>query len=165
MISLENIKAAAFDFDNTLAIHREKKFMKNWADDEDGYFLRAYEDPERFYDEVEPCTENAELKELISVCRARGIAMFCVTGMRSTVNCKAKDSFIRKHYGEGIEVVGTAGQERKKDVIRILTRHLRIKPEEMLFVDDLEATLDMLKETGVTGVHVSELGSLTPQGR
>ena len=57
-------------------------------------------------------------------------------------------------------MIATAGQERKKDVVRILARHLHIKPEEMLFVDDLEATLDMLKETGVKGVHVSQIGAL-----
>ena len=83
MISLKEIKAAIFDLDNTLAIHREKKFMQSRADDEDGYFLQAYEDPEHFYDVEEPCKENAELKELISLCRMRGIAMFCVSGMRS----------------------------------------------------------------------------------
>ena len=160
MISLNDIKVAAFDFDNTLAIHREKKFMSSRAGDEDSYFLGAYADPEHFYDVEEPCTENEELKKLISLCRERGIAMYCVTGMRTTMNCKAKDCYIRKHYGEGIEVIATAGQERKKDVVRILTRHLQIKPEEMLFVDDLEATLDMLKETGVRGVHVSQIGAL-----
>ena len=160
MISLKNIKAAIFDFDNTLAIHREKKFMRSRADDEDGYFLQAYEDPEHFYDAEEPCTENGELKKLISLCRERGIAMFCVSGMRSTLNCKAKDCYIRKHYGDGIEVIGTAGQERKKDVVRILLRHLHIKAEEMLFIDDLDATLEMLAETGIKCVHVSQVGTL-----
>ena len=165
MISLNAIKAAAFDFDNTLALHRERKFMKNWAEDEDAYFLGTYEDPENFYDTKEPCKENEELKQLVSLCRERGIAMYCVSGMRSTLNCKAKECFIRKHYGDGIEVIGTAGQERKKDVIRILTRHLHIKPEELLFVDDMDATLDMLKETGVTGVHVSQVGALLAEER
>lgn len=160
MISLDPIKAAAFDFDNTLAIHREKKFMSKRAGDEDSYFLQAYEDPEHFYDVEEPCAVNEELKELISICRARGIVMYCISGMRSSLNMKAKDCYIRKHYGEGIEVIATAGQERKQDVVRILTRHLHIKPEEMLFVDDLEATLEMLKETGVTGIHVSQIKEL-----
>ena len=165
MISLKNIKAAAFDFDNTLAIHREKKFMKSRAGDEDSYFLQAYEDPEHFYDVEEPCAVNEELKELIALFRERGVAMYCVSGMRSSMNCKAKDCYIKKHYGEGIEVIATAGQERKKDVVRILTRHLQIKPEEMLFVDDLEATLELLGETGVTGIHVSQIGALLASER
>lgn len=164
MISLKTIKAAIFDFDNTLAIHGEKKFMQKWAEDEDRYFLLSYEDPEHFYDVEEPCAENGELKQLISLCRTVGIKMYCVSGGRSTLNLKAKDCYIRKHYGDGIEVITTAGQERKKDVVRILIRHLGIKPEEMLFIDDMEATLELLRETGITGVHVSQVGELLAEG-
>ena len=123
MISLKNIKVAIFDFDDTLAIHRDSNYVENRKADEDGYFLKAYENPQAFFETIEPCTANNDMRNLVGYCRNEGIPMFCVTGMRFSLHMSAKNAFIKKYYGDDIELITSAGQERKSDVVRILIRH------------------------------------------
>lgn len=161
MITLANIKVAVFDFDDTLAIHKDSNYVENRKADEDGYFLKAYENPQDFYETIEPCTVNDDMKNLVGYCRNERIPMFCVTGMRFSLHLSAKEAFIRKHYGNDIELIAAAGQERKIDVVRILIRHFGIQPEQLMFVDDMQKTLALLKPTGITCVHLSEVKGLT----
>ena len=161
MISLKNIKVAIFDFDDTLAIHRDSNYVENRKADEDGYFLKAYENPQAFFETIEPCTANNDMRNLVGYCRNEGIPMFCVTGMRFSLHMSAKNAFIKKYYGDDIELITSAGQERKSDVVRILIRHFNIQPEQVLFVDDMQSTLDKLSnDTGITSVHVSGIKDL-----
>ena len=158
MILLNDIKVAIFDFDDTLAIHKDNTSVKNRMSDEDGYFLKAYENPQTFFETIEPCTENADIRNLVAYCRNEHIPMFCITGMRFSLHMLAKSAFIKKHYGDDIELIASAGQERKSDVVRILMRHFNVRPEEILFVDDMQTTLDILShDTGITVVHVSDI--------
>ncbi len=159
--TLQNIKVAIFDFDNTLAIHRNGNYVEDRKSDEDGYFLEAYENPQNFFETIEPCTENTDMKNLVSYCRNENIPMFCVTGMKFSLHMPAKAAFIKKHYGDDIELIVSAGQEHKPDVVRILMRHFGITPEQVLFVDDMQTTLDILNhDTGIVGVHLSEVKEL-----
>ena len=51
-INLENIKVVIFDFDGTLAIHRDKDFVKHRNESEDkrlNYYSNAYQNPECFF--------------------------------------------------------------------------------------------------------------------
>ena len=158
MKTLNNIKIAVFDFDGTLAIHRDRNYVENRKADEDGYFLKAYENPQDFFETIEPCTTNTDIKNLVSYCRNNGIPMFCVTGMRFSLHMPAKAAFIKKHYGNDIELIASAGQQHKSDVVRILMRHFNVSPEQVMFVDDMQTTLDMLnRDTGIMGVHLSEV--------
>ena len=85
--------------------------VKNRKADEDEYFLKAYENPQDFF--------------------------------------------------ETIELIASAGQEHKTDVVRILMRHLNVSPEQVMFVDDMQATLDILNyNTGIIGVHLSKVKDL-----
>lgn len=161
MNTLKDIKIAIFDFDDTLAIHRDSKYVENRKADEDGYFLKAYEKPQDFFEIIEPCTENTDMKNLVGYCRNEGISMFCVTGMRFSLHMPAKAAFIKKHYGDDIELISSAGQEHKPDVVRILMRHFNVSPEQVMFVDDMQTTLDILNhDTGIMGVHLSEVKDL-----
>ena len=161
MNTLANIKVAVFDFDDTLAIHKDSNYVENRKADEDGYFLRAYENPQDFYETIEPCTVNDDMKNLVGYCRNERIPMFCVTGMRFSLHLSAKEAFIRKHYGNDIELIAAAVQERKIDVVRILIRHFGIQPEQLMFVDDMQKTLALIKPAGITCVHLSEVKGLT----
>ena len=66
-ISLSNIKIAIFDFDDTLAIHKDKDYIKHRNENEESllsYYLDAYLNPEKFYgNDIEVIsTRNQELK-------------------------------------------------------------------------------------------------------
>ena len=52
-INLDNIKLAIFDFDDTLAIHKDKDFGKHRDESEENFvnfYFNAYINPDSFYD-------------------------------------------------------------------------------------------------------------------
>ena len=60
-IDLNNIKVAIFDFDDTLAIHKDKDFIKYRSESEESFsnwYYNAYKNPNIFYEEIEPCTKS-----------------------------------------------------------------------------------------------------------
>lgn len=57
-INLNNIKVAIFDFDDTLAIHKDKEYITKRSESEEKtleYFLNAYLNKETFFEEIETC--------------------------------------------------------------------------------------------------------------
>ena len=115
-INLENIKIVIFDFDDTLAIHKDKDFCKHRRESEDkylGYYLNAYKYPNNFFDDIEPCIKSEVLYNFINNLRNKHIKIYCLSGMRFSFHLKAKQSFINKYYGDDIEVISTASQETK----------------------------------------------------
>ena len=59
-INLDNIKIVIFDFDDTLAIHKDKDYLKHRNESEEkrlDYYLNAYQNPEIFYKKIEPCVK------------------------------------------------------------------------------------------------------------
>lgn len=73
----------------------------------------------------------------------------------------AKQSFINKHYGNDIELLSVSTQEGKVDVIKILQQTFNCKSEEILFVDDLQEVVDLMKEQGYMALLESEVKSIT----
>ena len=60
-LNLENIKVVIFDFDGTLAIHKDKDFVKHRNESEDkrlSYYSNAYQNPNSFYEKIEPCDKS-----------------------------------------------------------------------------------------------------------
>ena len=54
-INLDNIKVAIFDFDDTLAIHKDRDFLKHRSENEETYlnfYLNAYLNPETFIEVI-----------------------------------------------------------------------------------------------------------------
>ena len=104
-IDLNNIKVVVFDFDDTLAIHKDKDYVKHRNENEEkrlGYYLNAYENPETFYEEIEPCDKSETLCGFINELRNKNIKMYCLSGMKFSFHFKAKQNFINKHYGNDI---------------------------------------------------------------
>ena len=60
-INFENIKVVIFDFDDTLAIHKDRDFLKHRSENEETYlnfYLNAYLNPETFYENIESCNKS-----------------------------------------------------------------------------------------------------------
>ncbi len=50
-LNLDNIKVVIFDFDRTLAIHKDKNFVKHRNENEDkklNYYSSTYQNPDNF---------------------------------------------------------------------------------------------------------------------
>lgn len=159
-INLNNIKLVIFDFDDTLAIHKDKDFSKHRRESEENFvnfYYNAYTNPNCFYDEIEPCTRSEVLYNLIDVLRSKNIKMYCLSGMKFSFHLKAKQSFINKYYGEDIEVISTSSQELKLKGLKILQKISNCNLNEILLIDDRQDVVDLLIENGIRGINVKDL--------
>ena len=150
-MNLDNIKVVVFDFDGTLAIHRDKDFLKHRNESEDkrlGYYLNAYE-------EIEPCDRSEILYNLVEELRSKNIKMYCLSGMKFSFHFKAKQSFINKYYGTDIELVSAGNQQLKLDGIKILAKANNCSLDEILFIEDFEDTITYLKGNGINVINVN----------
>ena len=159
-IDLSNIKVVIFDFDDTLAIHKDKEFSKHRSESEENFvnfYLNAYNKPNFFYDEIEPCIKSEILDVFIKELRKRNIKMYCLSGMNFTFHLKAKQSFINKHYGEDIEILSTSSQELKLKGVKIIQKINNCNLDEILFIDDRKDVIELLTQNGVKGIIVDDI--------
>ncbi len=159
-INLNNIKVVIFDFDDTLAIHKDKDFSKHRSESEENFvnfYLNAYSKPDCFYDEIEPCIKSEILYDFIEKLRKRKIKMYCLSGMKFSFHLKAKQSFINKHYGKDIEVISTSSQELKLKGVKIIQKINNCNLDEILFIDDRQDVIELLTQIGVKGISVEDI--------
>ena len=159
-INLDNIKVVFFDFDDTLAIHKDKDFCKHRRESEDkylGYYLNAYKNPDIFYEDIEPCIRSEILYNFIIKLRNKKIKMYCLSGMKFSFHLKAKQAFINKHYGNDIEVISSATKELKIDGVKIIQRFENCNIEEILFIDDRQDVIDLLNNNGIKSILVNNI--------
>ena len=159
-LNLDNIKVVIFDFDGTLAIHEDKDFVKHRNESEDkrlSYYSNAYQSPDNFYEEIEPCDKSEILYNFIGKLRNKSIKMYCLSGMKFSFHFRAKQDFINKKYGNDIELISVGTQQLKLDGIKIISRVNNCNLDEILFIDDLEDTVSYLKSNGVNAININEI--------
>lgn len=166
---LKNIKLAIFDFDDTLAIHKDKDYIEHRKEigksGENNYFKYAFEFPDIFYDKLEPCEVSVDMQNLIGYLRLHNVKMYCLSGMRMSLHSSAKQSFINKHYGSDIKLLSASTQEYKVDVVNILQDSYRLNSNEILFVDDLEKVVNLMKEQGYVSLLESDVKNIKIDGK
>lgn len=159
-IDLNNIKVAIFDFDDTLAIHKDKDYLKHRNDSEENllnYYLNAYLNPESFYETIEPCTVSQSLYKLINLFKNNNVKMYCVSGMKFSFHLKAKENFVHSHYDNNIEVISTRSQEMKVEAVKIIQKINNCKLDEILFVDDIKENIVRLNNIGINALWVNDV--------
>ena len=159
-IDLSNIKVVIFDFDGTLAIHKDKDFVKHRNENEDkrlNYYSNAYQNPEHFFEDIELCDRSEVLYNLIEELRNKNIKMYCLSGMKFSFHFNAKKNFINKNYGNDIELVSVGTQQLKLDGIKIISKVNGCNLNEVLFIDDLEDTVNYLKSNGINAINVNDI--------
>ena len=160
-IDLNLIKVAIFDFDETLALHKSSDYMK--TTDEDmfiSYYVNAYNNPENFYEVVEPCIPNEDICKLISILRNKKIKIYYVSGMKFTFNLEAKRHFVHKFFDKDIEVFSSGSQTAKIDATKIIAKINNCKLNEILFIDDIKKNIRKLNKSGVCSIMVDDVSSL-----
>ena len=159
-IDLSNIKIVIFDFDGTLAIHKDKDFNIHRRESEDkflSFYENAYKFADTFYEEIEPCDKSEILYNFINELRKNNIKMYALSGMKFSFHFKAKQNFINKHYGDDIELVSAGNQQLKLDGIKIIQKHNKCELNEILLIEDLEKTINYLKDNGINAINVNEI--------
>ena len=162
-INLDNIKIVIFDFDGTLAIHKDKEFNIHRRESEDkfiSFYENAYKYADIFYEEIEPCVKSEVLYNFINELRNKNIKMYCLSGMKFSFHLKAKQAFINKNYGNDIEVIATSSQDLKLFGTKIIQRINNCKLDEILFIEDLEDTINYLNDNGIKTIDVNDLEEL-----
>ena len=134
-----------------------KKHFEAGEESKNNYYYNAYIDPDGFYENTEPCEKSEALYRLVLLLRQKGIKMYCLSGMKFSFHLKAKQAFIDKHYGKGIEVITSASQELKLQGIKVLQKVNNCKLSEVMFIDDRRSVIDILLKNGVKGILVSDL--------
>lgn len=159
-LNLDNIKVVIFDYDGTLAVHRDKDFVKNRNENVDkrlNYYANAYQNPSNFYIDIEPCDRSEALYKLIQELRNKNIKMYCLSGMKFSFHFKAKQDFINTQYGADIELISAGTQELKLDGIKIISKLNKCNLDEVLYIEDLEDTVNFLKSNGINVINVNEM--------
>ena len=159
-VNLNNIKLVIFDFDETLAIHKDSDFTKHRSETEENFinwYYNAYTNPERFYDEIEPCVKSEVLYNFVNDLRSRNIKMYCLSGMKFSFHLKAKQAFVNKYYGKDIEVISTSLQELKLKGVKILQKINNCNLNEILFIDDKSDVVELLNQNGIKAINVEDI--------
>lgn len=162
-IDIDNIKVAIFDFDDTLALHKDKDFSKHRSECEENFvrfYLNAYLNPESFYETIEPCYVQESLQKLIKFFETKGIKMYCVSGMKFSFHLKAKEHFIHKYYSKNIELITSASQELKCKAVKIIGRINNCNLNEILFIDDIEENIIRFNNMGICALLPNDVDSL-----
>jgi len=162
-INLNDIKVAIFDFDDTLAIHKDKDYQKHRNESEDkllNYYLNAYLNPEKFYEIIEPCNMSESILKLINILRKNNVKIYCVSGMKFSFHLKAKEYFVHKYYANDIEVISTRNQELKVEAAKIISKINNCSFDEILFVDDIEENICNLNKIGINALLTNDVDLL-----
>lgn len=152
-LNLSKIKVAIFDFDNTLAIHKDQNYLKKRRSSEDkllDYYLNAYLNQNSFYESIEEC--NISNLTLINILRKNGVKLYCLTGTEFSFHIKAKEYFVHKKYGNDIEIFAVGNQQFKLSATKIISKINKCGLDEILFVDDLVENVDMLNNAGIKAI-------------
>jgi len=159
-----NIKVAVFDFDDTLAIHLNRYYLDDRKNSEEtwlNFYIKAYTNPDFFYDEVEVCLAPESLKLLVSELRNNGAKIYLLTGMPCSLNFEAKKAFVHKYYGNDIECLSVMDQKTKITAMKVLQRLHSCSPEQILLVDDIPSNIGLAKDAGFSAALTTDvLGSV-----
>ena len=134
--------------------------MKHRNETEENYinfFSNAYVNPDIFYEEIEPCTRNEKLYNLINNLRKRNIKIYCLTVMKTSFHLKAKQVFINKYYGKDIDVISMASHELKLKGVKVLAKINNCCLDEILFIDDREYIIELLTQNGIKSILVDNI--------
>lgn len=159
-LKLDGIRVVVFDFDGTLAIHRDKKYVEHRNGSESkrlDYYSDAYQNPDYFFKEMEPCDRSEELYNFINELRNKNIKIYCLSGMKFSFHFMAKQDFINDQYGDDIELISVGTQELKLDGIKIISKINNCNLDEILFVEDLDDTINYLRNNGINVINVNDL--------
>lgn len=162
-INLDNIKVAIFDFDDTLAIHKDKNYIEHRNENEENllnYYLSAYLNPNSFYDSIEPCDISKSIFKLITILRKNNVKLYCVSGMKFSFHFKAKENFVHKYYGNDIEMISAKNQELKVEAAKIISKINNCNLNEILFIDDIVKNINTFNKIGINALLPDDIDSI-----
>lgn len=77
--------------------------------------------------------------------------------MKFSFHFNAKKNFINKNYGNDIELISVGTQQLKLDGIKIISKVNCCNLNEVLFIEDLEDTVNYLKSNSINAINANIL--------
>lgn len=137
------IKAAFFDFDDTLCIHLDHSPWLEW-------FRDCITGDGDIYLDKNKCAPMPCMEYLINDCKNAGIPRICLTWAQVDFVKEPKMKFIEHYYGDDAinKIYCTGTREDKVKFILEYCHEFGLKPEEVLVVEDNCSTIHEVLEAG-----------------
>lgn len=99
-----------------------------------------------------------ETRQLIKKLAEQGYRLFCLSNMSVEFYDYLKDREVF-HYFEG-QIISALEHVIKpeKEIYEVLMERYQVKPEESLFIDDLQSNIEAARQLGFHTVHFTDLG-------
>ena len=150
MLDLNKIKAALFDFDDTLCIHtRRPRDVRVETD----YIMNFIREEDNWSGSV----PSKHMKKFIDICIKRNIQVGLISSTGYFVSMQAKHKWAEDNYGVKFENYCVGKPELKLVELAAIAQHIGCKKSEILLVDDLYPTLEKASIEGFTACSPMEI--------
>ena len=146
----KKIKLALFDFDDTLCIHTKH------TNDYETIYYKAMLSGNADYWTKQGFETNPQMKELLKICKEAGMTMGLISAVSIARSAELKVQWVMDNYGYKLNNYCVSTAKTKITAIKILSNLLKLKPDEILFVDDLYSTVMEAAELGVYAISPLE---------
>lgn len=142
-IDLTNINHIFVDFDDTLVIHQHNIHIY-----EKNKFLKEAFSEVNVYPHSTP---NKAIISLLMQAKKEGIKSHVLSWVNNSIETKVKEKYCQQHSPGLIHnVLGVASHEDKTGLMLAFAESNKIKPENIMFIDDRIDTLKSAKNAGFT---------------
>ena len=157
-IDLSKIKYVLCDYDDTVCIHQHVGVKRPTHYQ---YVQCCEDDVENYYTEIIPCVPNKALKWFFETYLHNVKSKDILTWSSYPGLVEARHQFLRKHYpNQFSDVYKVKAREFKYSFVAKYMRSWKIKPQEILYIDDHPDTLDEISNLGVQVLSTSEIDSM-----
>lgn len=141
-MNLDNIRAALFDFDDTLCVHTMRPYSSALSPEEYSEAVLSGGNPWPYG--VAPNV----MQQFVAMCHARAIHMGLLSATSTYTRAEAKQAWVTSHYGVVMKnyCVGLNGP--KVMVLKEVARHFNLHYTQVLFVDDALENLEAAAREG-----------------
>lgn len=152
----KNIKLVLFDFDDTLCIHTQ-----HYEDDaiREAYHIDMLKNNSEWWT-MRGCQINKQMEKLLFLCEKENKRVGLISAVDMPRTAGLKIEWVKTHYGYELEDFCACSLKGKVDVIKAITKVYGIKPEEILFIDDLHDNVWNVSALGVNAMSCLEAVNL-----
>lgn len=136
------------DYDNTMVVHNPNIYAYSSSDRDD--FLKMMNSAEDIFKDDKPCKA---MQWFVAKWKERGYKVICISYEKSNLRNHLKECRIQQFYGGDIPLVTTSSTEMKIDMMLSIIEHYGFKPDDCIFVDDNQGTVDLAVRAGITSYH------------
>lgn len=142
MIDFNSIKVVAWDFDDTLCIHKRHD---NVTVSELEYRTGVTSNGKKWWNNS---YKNETIEEFMKMCSKANMRQVLVSGCANSFVANAKVDWVQENYGVVLENFCVCSQKEKLMTLMAIAESMDLRYEEILIVDDYWMVLESLANEG-----------------